>query len=489
MQDTVHRASATGAVIVASAGNDGKELKRKSDYIPCTLDNVICVGWLDPNGDANPLSNFGEKVDLWAPGTSIRSTTSPETLGCSATPAECQVRLFNGTSAASPFVAGAVGLMKYAHRSMIGMTILQILRSSANGSSFPKVARTGYIDAYRAVAAVSRNAAPSIGILEPTTLRSVSYSAATFSADVSDPERGAAASLFDMQYRVTFSTNGRPLCEATNPVILGSVLRFRCTGTNLPIGSQILTATVIDPFEATATATLRFTALNLGPPTVTIVAPADGASVRRDQVIRLAANVFDPDEHPLPDSKVVWTSSADGMLGRGYSLQVVLSEGQHVITVAASDELGLSAEASMTLRVLRRDGYPTATIREPSQGVSISPGALLGLWGDAADDMPLSQSALKWYSSIDGFLGQGVLTSVRLSGPRTRCNPEYVTHTIRLEVTDTDGHVTSAEVLVNVGGPCDDTPTDDARAERRCADTAVLTSIASSPAPASAPWP
>lgn len=58
-----------GAAVVASAGNEGS---CEPNY-PAAFDNVVAVGALDEFGPA-PYSNYGDWIDVWAPGTDLVST-------------------------------------------------------------------------------------------------------------------------------------------------------------------------------------------------------------------------------------------------------------------------------------------------------------------------------------------------------------------------------------------------------------------------------
>lgn len=64
LRQAVDRAVAAGAVVVASAGNDGVS----SVEFPAALPNVIAVGALDARKQRAPYSNFGAELDVVAPG-------------------------------------------------------------------------------------------------------------------------------------------------------------------------------------------------------------------------------------------------------------------------------------------------------------------------------------------------------------------------------------------------------------------------------------
>jgi hypothetical protein len=100
--DTAIRNAVTdGIVVVVAAGNDGNQtdtaLHNACLYSPAREPQAITVGSSTSNDARSGFSNYGTCVDLFAPGSSILSTWLN---GGTAT--------LNGTSMASPHVAGAV---------------------------------------------------------------------------------------------------------------------------------------------------------------------------------------------------------------------------------------------------------------------------------------------------------------------------------------------------------------------------------------------
>ncbi len=101
-RDVIDHAIQEGSIIFAAAGNDNREDREDNQerVYPCAYDGVIGVAASDDEDHKSGISDYGDHVDLVAPGVSMLSTFPRNDYDD-----------YQGTSMSSPFVAGIAALM------------------------------------------------------------------------------------------------------------------------------------------------------------------------------------------------------------------------------------------------------------------------------------------------------------------------------------------------------------------------------------------
>ena len=155
---------------------------------------------------------------------------------------------------------------------------------------------------------------------------------------------------------------------------------------------------------------------------------------------------------------MVWSSNRDGRLGTDDLLRRALSEGNHTITLTATDRAGLSNTASVRITVRPRPAGntpPTVTIVAPGNYYAFADYDCITFVAEASDleDGRLSGVSLVWRDQYH----DGAVMRRRDLGTGERidiCNlPAPVgdtRHTISVTATDSGGLSTTNSIVVIV---------------------------------------
>ena len=147
-QNIVNFAWNNGSIVVAAAGNDNVNNDNTPHY-PSNYNNVISVASSTTGDVKSSFSNYGNSVDITAPGSNIASTIPNNSYS-----------YMSGTSMASPMVSGLLGLMKSLNPTMPNTALINCMYSSADnidGANPGYIGRlgAGRINAFQALQCVS----------------------------------------------------------------------------------------------------------------------------------------------------------------------------------------------------------------------------------------------------------------------------------------------------------------------------------------------
>lgn len=157
MQDVVNQIVAVGSSVVVAAGNSNADA---SGFTPASCDNVITVASTNRNGAKASYSNFGNTVEVSAPGGETSGGAANGVLSTlntgTQTPQADSYAFYQGTSMASPHAAGVAALLYSYQPSITPAQVSQTLQNTAR--SFPGSCSgcgAGIIDAAAALASLN----------------------------------------------------------------------------------------------------------------------------------------------------------------------------------------------------------------------------------------------------------------------------------------------------------------------------------------------
>ncbi len=164
-QDIINYATNKGSLVVVASGNEGRLIDYGGDY-PAGYNNVLCVGATNTSNAVASFSNVGIKVSVYCPGQRIYSTMPNNTYSNQ-----------DGTSMATPIVAGVAGLVASLHKDWSPKQILHQIRSTSdnvlvsNPNDRPYF--YGKVNAYNAVYfnSPSRPSVPGLEIIDYSLAR------------------------------------------------------------------------------------------------------------------------------------------------------------------------------------------------------------------------------------------------------------------------------------------------------------------------------
>jgi len=236
--DAVDYAYNMGLVFVTSAGNDNDNA---DNYYPANLWDVITVAASDPTDALASFSNWGDKIDVAAPGVDILSLRAAGT--SMGTPLNDDYTRADGTSMAAPHVSGLAALILAAHPEYSNEEVRQAIRISADNLGQPGFDMNfgyGRIDASAAVAVA--------GALEAKISSPTGSTTAQSAVTITGTAGGAGFASYTLEYGIDPGPGQQPTAWTTLQ-----------TGTG-PVSGTL--GTFDPPAVPNGTYTIRLTAYN-----------------------------------------------------------------------------------------------------------------------------------------------------------------------------------------------------------------------------------
>jgi subtilisin family serine protease/putative cell wall-binding protein len=128
LQAVLDEARDAGTVVVAAAGNH-EEIQPGRPTVPASCNGVISVGAARVDGSIAPYSTANDHVDLAAPGGDVRTGFGD---GVLSTFGDGQYQWLDGTSMASPYVAGVAALLRAAGPGLTPDQVEGLLEATAD---------------------------------------------------------------------------------------------------------------------------------------------------------------------------------------------------------------------------------------------------------------------------------------------------------------------------------------------------------------------
>jgi thermitase len=257
-----------GGVVTVAAGNGGAFLSAADNPY------VLTVGGIDTSNTLSSWSNYGNIIDLVAPGC-VYTTFRGGGYG-----AAC------GTSFSAPLVAGVAALMFSANPALMPANVMSMLQQSASdlgAAGWDTLFGWGDVNAYGAVTlaltgAPTGGTPPSVSITTPASNTTVSGMVAITASATSTSGISSVTFLVD---------NGLLCTVTTSPYSCG------WNSGNYANGSHAVSATARDSAGNSSTASVTVNVSNgadVTPPTISITSPSQGTTVSNNVSITTSSS-------------------------------------------------------------------------------------------------------------------------------------------------------------------------------------------------------
>ncbi|MCX4697103.1 S8 family serine peptidase [Streptomyces sp. NBC_01373] len=219
-QSAINAAVGRGTTIAVAAGNDNENV---SGHSPGNCANIISVAATNRTGAKASYSNYGSLVDISAPGGQTSTGTANGILSTlnsgASTPSTESYAYYQGTSMATPHIAGLVALLKSANSSLTPAQIETAIKNNARAlpGACSGGCGAGLADAAKTVAAVSGGTSTGTTFSSTTAVSIPDNGSAVESSIAVSGRTGSAPSALPVAVDITHTYRGDLVLDLIAP--------------------------------------------------------------------------------------------------------------------------------------------------------------------------------------------------------------------------------------------------------------------------------
>ncbi|ANS68761.1 extracellular protease [Streptomyces lincolnensis] len=256
-QSAINAAVNRGTTIVVAAGNDNDNV---SAHSPGNCNNIISVAATNRTGAKASYSNYGSLVDISAPGGQTSTGTANGILSTlnsgTKTPTSESYAYYQGTSMATPHIAGLVALVKSANSALTPAQIETAIKNNARAlpGACSGGCGAGLADAAKTVAAVKGGTTTGTTFSSGTAVAVPDAGSAVESSIAVSGRTGNAPAALQVGVDITHTFRGDLVVDLVAPD--GTAYRLKAASTS-DSADNVSTTYTVDASAETANGTWK----------------------------------------------------------------------------------------------------------------------------------------------------------------------------------------------------------------------------------------